>query len=182
MTSNGHEVLELKKRQEDFQLELLELIDKVSSFVKFVLPLGKLADVLRTDVLKMRDACTTILDLFLNNVLRVTSERDISEKKLQNAMSLEIKLPKFKGYSSEIDVYTFRAEFKKLVEPFIQKRFWADYLKKNCLEGVAFSLVAKIEDIDVIWKKLIDSFGDTHLMLQNKLGSLKKFNLYVKRR
>ena len=174
---DDYEVLELKKHQEDFHLELRELIDKVSSFEKFVLPLGDLANEMRAGVTKMRDECTKFLNTILDDIVKVISARDISEKKMQNAIGLEIKLPKFKGYSSEIDIYTFRAEFKKLVEPFVQKRFWGDYLKKNCLEGVAFNLVAKVEDIDQIWKKLSDSFGSTRLMLQNKLGSLKKFNL-----
>ena len=68
----------------------------------------------------MRDACIKFLNAVLNDIVMVTSERDISEKKMQYAMSLEIKLPKFKGYSSEIDIYTFRAEINKLVEPFVQ--------------------------------------------------------------
>ena len=63
------------------------------------------------------------------------------------------------------------------MEPFVQKRFCADYLKKNCIEGVAFNLVAKLENIHEILKTLLDSYGNTHLMLQNKLGSLGKFNL-----
>ena len=170
------EVLELKKHKEDFHLELRELINKVSSFENFVLPLGNLADNLLADGIKMRDAGVMTLNAVLADIVRVISERDISERKMQNAMSLQIRLPKFKDYSSEVDIYTFRAKFKKFVEPFVQNRLWADYLK-NCLEGASFNLVAKVEDIHQIWEKLFDSFGNTRLMLQNKLGSLRKFNL-----
>ena len=113
------EVLELKKHKEDFHLELRELIDKVSSFEKFV-PLGNLADNLHANGIKMRDAGVMTLNAVLAYIVRVISERDISERKMQNAMSLQIRLPKFKGYSSEIDIYTFRVKFKKFVEPFVQ--------------------------------------------------------------
>ena len=75
-----------------------------------------------------------------------------------------------------MDIYTFRAEFNKLKEPNVQKNLWADYLKKNCLAGAAYNLVSKIDNIEDIWKKLFEVYGDTQLMLQNKLSSLEKFS------
>ena len=62
-----------------------------------------------------------------------------------------------------------------MVEPGLIKSLWADYLKKNLLDGAALSLVKNLEDIDEIWKKLTEVYGNTQLMLQNKLGSLDKF-------
>ena len=61
---DDYEVLDLKTRQVDFQLEFRELIDKVSSFETFVLPLGDLAADLRVDVLEIRDGSKKILDVF----------------------------------------------------------------------------------------------------------------------
>ena len=55
------------------------------------------------------------------------SDRDISEKKLQTSAFLDIQIPKFDGYNSEMDIYTFKAVFKKLVEPFVQRDLWADH-------------------------------------------------------
>ena len=75
-----------------------------------------------------------------------------------------------------MNVFTFRSEFKKLIEPNVQKVLWADYLKKNCLAGAAYNLVFSIENIDAIWEKLIEVYGNTQLLLQNKIGSLEKFS------
>ena len=104
------------------------------------------------------------------------SDRDISEKKLQNSASLDIQIPKFEGYNSEMDIYTFKAEFKKLVEPFVQRDLWADHLKKNLMSGSALNLILKIEKMDEIWKKLIEVYGNTHLIHQNKIASLDNFS------
>ena len=173
---NDHEVLDLKKSEETFHVELREFIDKVSSFEKFVLPCGAHAADMRKSVTDMRDECTKLLETFLKNVGDAISSRDISEKKLKNAAGLKIELTKFKGYNSEMDIYTFRSEVKKHIEPNVQRCQWADYVKKNYLTGPAYNLVAKTEEIDDIWAKLIEVYGNTQLLLQNKIGSLKKFS------
>ena len=41
-------------------------------------------------------------------------------------------------------------------------------------------MVETIEDINNIWKKLFESFGDTRLLLQNKLGHLDKISILWK--
>ena len=71
-----------------------------------------------------------------------------------------------------MDFYTFKSEFKKLVEPVVQKQYLSDYLKRNYLTGSALSLVEKESEYSEIWKKLLDSFGNARLLLQNKLASL----------
>ena len=171
-----HEILDLKKRTDNVQLELREFIEKISKFEKFVMPCGPNANDLRKNVIDMRDTCTYATEKYLENLVKVIIERDISEKKLQNSAGLNIKLQKFVGYTSEMDIFTFRSQFKKLIEPNIQKCLWADHLKKNCLGGAAYNLVSKEESIDEIWKKLFNAYGDTHLMLQNKLSNLKEFS------
>ena len=172
---NDFEVLEIKKGVESMHVELRELINKVSHFETFVLPCGVSAQGSRDKVTKLREGSCDKMKLFLKDLDKIISARDISEKKLKNSATLKIELKKFKGYDSDVDIYTFKSEFKKLIEPVVQKTFWADYLKKNYLSGAALNLVHKIEEIDEIWKKLVDVYGSTHLMLQNKLGSLGKF-------
>ena len=179
---SDYEILDVKKREESFHVELRELMDKISSFEKYVLPCGdKVAD-LRKTVIGLRDGGTKLLDEFLKNLRKVITDRDISEKKLKNTAGLKIELGKFKGYNSDMDIYTFRTEFSKLVEPEVRKGLWADYLKKNCLTGPAQNLVSKMEDIGSIWEKLIEVYGDTQVLLQNKIGSLKKFSDLVKQK
>ena len=58
----------------------------------------------------------------------------------------------------------------------VQMGLWPDYLKKNCLEGTSYNLVAKIEKLEDIWGKLFEIYGNTHFMLQKKLSSLEKFS------
>ena len=99
--------------------------------------------------------------------------RDLSEEKMKNASILGIKLPKFKGYDSPMDFYTFKAEFEKLIVPNVQAKLMPDHLKNNFLEGQALQIVREIEDIDKIWERLKFSFGDENTLLANKLRDIE---------
>ena len=46
--------------------------------------------------------------------------------------------------------------------------------EKEFIGGPAHNLVAKVDDIEEIWKKLFEAYGNTQLLLQNKIGSLGK--------
>ena len=74
---------------------------------------------------------------FLKNLKTVVESRDVTPDKLKNASTLKIELPKFCGYSSQMDFYTFKTEFVKLVEPVVQGPYLSDYLKRNYLGGSA---------------------------------------------
>ena len=173
---NDFEILDVKKHEDSYHLEIRELFAKISSFEKYVAPCGLQADTLKKKVIVMRDNCKGLLEGFLKKLNGIISEKDISERKLKNSAGLKIELGKFKGYESNVDIYTFRSDFSKLVEPEVRKNLWADYLKKNHLAGAAQNLVAKIEDIESIWEKLIQVYGNTEMLLQNKIASLKKFS------
>ena len=175
-----HEILGIKKSEESFHVELRELIDKVSSFEQLVMPCGEQAQDMRDEVIKMRDSVTESVDEFIETLSIIIKARDISERKLKNSAGLKIELKKFKGYESEVDIYTFRSSFKKLIEPNVQGNLWAEYLKKNYLAGAAQNLVLKIDDIDDIWKKLFEVYGNSRLLLQNKLASLGKITTFDK--
>ena len=154
-----YEILDLKKREEALHVELRELIDKASDFEKFVLPVGDKADAERSLVVGYRDACSAKISVYLSELSRVISERDISEKKMAYSVGLKVDLKKFEGYNSESDIYTFRSDFKRLIEPGLQKSRWADILKNNYLTGVALTLVLKMENI------LEDMCEDAFIML-----------------
>ena len=100
------------------------------------------------------------------------STRDLNEEKIKNASILGINLPKFKGYCSAMDFYTFKSEFEKLVAPRVHKRLLSEYLKNNYLEGQAFEVVKEIEDLDKIWERLKLSFGNVVTLLSNKLRDI----------
>ena len=170
----------MKKSEESFHSELRELVEKACSFETFVSPCGESAKVLRDSVILIRDKCSSMVWSFIDSLDKTIKDRDISEQKLKNSAGLNIEMEKFKGYNSSIDVYSFRTSFRKLVEPEVRKNLWAEHLKKKCLAGAAYNLVANIDNIDEIWTKLIEVYGDTSLMLQNKLGSLEKFYTLAK--
>ena len=153
-----------------------ELLDKISSLIQFVVPCGNVAAKMCENIIAKRNNISKETDKFLKNVQKVIKDRDIPEKKLNNSTGLNIHLPKFNGYYSDMSIFTSRCKFKKLIEPNIQKVFWVDYLKKNCLAGAAYNLVFSIENIEAIWEKLTEVYGNTQLLLQNKIGSLEKFS------
>ena len=115
---------------------------------------------------------------FLKKLKSIVETRDVTPDKLKNASTLKIELPKFSGYSSEMDYYTFKSEFVKLVEPVVQGPYLSDYLKRNYLSGSALTLVEKETDYIEIWKKLKESFGNERLLLQNKLSRLDSVALW----
>ena len=108
--------------------------------------------------------------------------RDISEEKIKRALGLKFELSRFKGYDSEMDIYTFKIQFEKLIKPYVQKRLLSDTLKLNYLSDPALGLVKSLEDTEEIWKRLMDSFGNSRLLLQTKLGVLDKFGAFDKLR
>ena len=78
---------------------------------------------------------------------------------------------KFSGYDSKSDIYTFQSEFTDLNQ-LTPKRYHARKLKNNHLEGAALALVKNVEDIDEIWRRLKDAYGDPKLMLKRKLKEM----------
>ena len=71
-----------------------------------------------------------------------------------------------------MDIYTFRTQFDKFVKPYVQKTLLPDTLKLNYLGDPALTLVKQLKDIDEIWERLTNSYGNTRVLLYNKLGAL----------
>ena len=90
-----------------------------------------------------RDAIADKRRVFKQNLDRILTNRDITLDKLRNASSLKIEIPKFSGNGCSMDFYTFKTEFQKLIEPSVQKKYRADYLKRNYLTDQALPLVGK---------------------------------------
>ena len=121
---------------------------------------------------KKRDAVAKKRKIFCEKLKKIVSERDITPEKLRDAASFKIELPKFTGYDSTMDFFTFKSQFQKLIEPTMQKKYWADFLKRNYLGGLAYTMVEHETDYQKIWDRLKESFGNTRLLLQNKLKDL----------
>ena len=65
-------------------------------------------------------------ETFLKNLEKIVADRDVTPDKIENGAGLKIDLPKFSVYDSYNDVYTFKSQFKKIIEPTVQKKFWPD--------------------------------------------------------
>ena len=168
------QILDKEKRVEKINFEFNVIMEKITELVKEIPSEYDKEDKVMENVYKIRDKLRITKSKYQLELENEVIDRDLSATKLQNASLLDIKLPKFKGYSSSIDIYTFQSEFEKLISPNIQKKLLPDYLKRNFLEGPALSLVKEIYDIDRIWDQLKESFGCALLLLQNKLSEVKR--------
>ena len=170
---SDYQILDIQKNK-SLDLEFNEILEKVTE-ISFLAPTsgGKFVKMIEK-VNKARDRLVLKKDNFSDALCKIVLTRDITPEKMKQASELAIDLPKFTGYDGKLDFFTFRTEFKKLVEPKVQKKFWPDYLKRNYLGGQALNLVEKETDYEKIWERLKDSFGSTKFLLQNKVNSLNK--------
>ena len=120
-----------------------------------------------------KEKLKTSIDLYKISLENEIQVRDLSEEKIKNASILGIKLPKFKGYDSQMDFYTFKTEFEILVAPRIQAKLLPEYLKNNYLEGQALEIVREIDNIEEIWLHMKCSFGNVVSLLSNKLKEIE---------
>ena len=108
-------------------------------------------------------------DAYVTALTTEEKSREIEKHKKFNQSSLGIKLSKFKGYNSNLDIYTFQDKFEKLALKDTPIDLLPDLLKNTYLEDPALSLVKNVTDIDDIWKRLKDAYGDCKIMLSKKM-------------
>ena len=104
------------------------------------------------------------------------SSREVDKDRQFNKSNLNIKLDKFTGYDSKIDYYTFRSSFEKMHLQSTPKRLLPDLLKNNFLADPALTLVESLNDIDLIWQRLSDVYGNPKIMLSKRLQQLTKID------
>ena len=168
-----YQILEIY-RNKNLDVKFNGILDKVTALAGLVPFGGESVQIMLENAKKKRDKLAVKRKHFLKNLQETVIERDISLDKMKNASGLKIELPKFSGYDSKMDIFTFKSEFQKLVEQTVQKKYWADYLKRIYLSGQALLLNEKETDYSKIWARLMGSFGNSRLLLQNKLGTFDK--------
>ena len=172
-----YQVLEIHQDKKNVDLEFSSVMEKVSELSSLVSTGGDKVEQLYLRACKTRDRLSQKREDFFAKLQEIILERDITADKMKSALDVAIEVPKFSGYDGKIDIYTFKSEFKKLVEPRVQKKYYADYLKRNYLSGPASVLVEKETDYEKIWERLLSSYGNARLLLQNKLSTLDKLSL-----
>ena len=166
-----YQLLEISQNK-TLETDFNTVLEKITELAGLVSGGGEELENLLATAMTRKDGVIEKKTTFFKNLQSIVSTRDVTADKLKNAASLKIDLPKFSGYECQIDFFTFKSEFQKLVEPLIQKQFLSDYLKRNYLSGSALTLVEKESEYTEIWKKLLDSYGNARLLLQNKLSGL----------
>ena len=170
---SDYEILEISQNK-NIDSELNGVLEKVTALASLASKGSEAVQNLLDLTICKRDHVISKRKLFKTNLQSILNERDITPDKLKNASTLKIQIPKFSGYDCVMDFYTFKTEFQKLVEPTVQKKYWADYLKRNYLTGSALTLVEKENEYLKIWERLLESYGNARLLLQNKLRDLEK--------
>ena len=168
------EVLDAKKELHFVDSEFNDILDRST----------KLCNASSSDIKETNDLVVIVSEktkdlqesirCFKDDISREIAERDLSHEKVKNASSMGINLPKFSGYDSALDFYTFKSDFYRLVAPRIQAPLLHHHLKINYLRGQAFELVKEIEDLDEIWDRLKSSFGDVVTLVSKKLGTIER--------
>ena len=166
-----YQILELSQNQ-NLDLEFNRILEKITELSSLVASIGD--QTLHSETFAWRQKLSEKRDEYSKNLQSVVVSRDITPDKMKNACTLQIDIPKFSGYESSIDFFSFKTKFQKLVEPRVQKPYWVDYLKLNYLGGLALTLVDKEVDYLKIWSRLEEAYGNTRLLLHNKLGELNK--------
>ena len=170
---SDYQILDISQNK-NLDLEFNGVLEKVTSLAALVPAGGKDVQNLLDSAIAKRNALASKKEIFQQSLQETVAKRDITPDKMKNALSLKIELQKFNGYEGKIDFYTFKSKFQKLIEPTVRKQYLADYLICNYLSGPALILVEKETEYSKIWERLLESFGNTRLLLQNKLGTLDK--------
>ena len=117
------------------------------------------------NIVLSRNKLSVSRDTYVTAIANEEKSREIVKQKKFNQTSLGIKLGKFKGYNSSLDIYTFQDQFEKVHLKDTPTALLPDLLKNNFLEGAALALVKNVTEIDDIWKRLKDAYGDCKIML-----------------
>ena len=167
------QVLELSQNK-NLDQEFNSILEKVTELSSLSTVGCADIDKLINSVTKTRGRLAVKKDTFFSKLQKIMVDRDITTEKLKNGSDLLLDIPKFSGYQSQMDFFTFRSKFRKLIEQKHQKKNWADHLKYNYLTGQALLLVKNEKDYEKIWDRLSESFGNPRVLLQNKLSAIDK--------
>ena len=157
------QLLEANKGLVQINADVSKILDRVTEFAGYVSEIGAsdqldLINQLVTDTLDEKNT-------YVKSVRDEVEARDLSKEKIRNALGLKIEIPRFCGYDSAMDIYTFREKFEKFVTPYVQKPLLPDTLKMNYLGDPALTLVRELRNLDEIWAQLFKSYGNASVLL-----------------
>ena len=149
-TMTDYQIFECNNKRYVIDTEMREIFDKFTSFSKVAATLPGERDALIKEPHLNQQKALEARNAYAKKLHALMCERDISAEKLRNASTITVELAKFKGYESKLDIYSFKSEFEKLIQPSCQKHLWVDTLKNNYLAEPAFTLVERTETLSEI--------------------------------
>ena len=166
---SDEDLLEAKKAIQSTDQMRFKLIEKVTRLCSIIPEDYDDKDSVLEKLSKLPQSISDLHEKYVSEITSECSVRNVSDSNMRDSCSLKIELKKFSGYNSPLDIYSFRTEFEKLHAKRLRAALLPEYLKNNYLEGTALSLVKTMTDIKEIWERLIEAFGDTKVLLSNKL-------------
>jgi len=128
------------------------------------------------DLGKKFNTVISLKETFVKELNHEIDVRELNKRDLLKESKLNIKLSKFFGYDSELDIYTFQLEFEKLYSRTTTRRTLPDLLINNYLSEPALSLVRGLDDINEVWRRLKATYGDTAMLLSRKTATMDKMD------
>ena len=139
---------EVIRRKQDLNFNSKRM-DSMSRLIKDLLDFSQVDDYeMSTSIKKLMwdyEKLCIENEMYVQNIKIEAQDRELSKPANFNESKLKINLPKFSGYESKLDIYTFQSEFTKVYERTTPKRVLPDILKNNLLEGAALSLVSSVK-------------------------------------
>ena len=164
---SDEELLAKSKDVTEFQRKLDAIWAKISEMMKLNVD-GNAVDQIQE---RYRELVNLKKD-FVVDLQEEVSKREIKKKENFKKSKLNINLQKFAGYSSAVDIYTFKTDFEKLNKELVPTENLPDLLKNNYLTDPALSLVKGIKDINEIWARLKKAYGSPKHLMQKKFREL----------
>eukprot|EP00794_Sanderia_malayensis_P020664 gene20664-22704_t len=155
-------LLQLKSEIPEREKTLHTIADRYERLLKFPLCNSKLSTLIEIIGVQYSKVKSRKAE-FTSTVHAVIEKGEVLKHKSFNEMKLNMDLKKFSGY--------LRNTPKKLL---------ADLLTNNYLSDPALSLVKDVSEIDVIWDRLKQAYGNSKILLTKKLSQVNQFETISK--
>ena len=171
---SNEEIVLLKDKLPESEVKLERCSNKLKELLKVVPDNYPNKERVTIDLTVRYNALLESKVTYTNALAKEIQDREIAKEQSFKISSLNIKLEKFKGYTSDSDIYTFKSDFEKLYSKNTPTDKLPDLLKNNHLANPALALVKSLDDIAEIWERLLKAYGDPKIMMQMKLSDLTK--------
>lgn len=112
-------------------------------------------------------------DLALSNQIKL---RELNHESDKSGLLNPISVKKFTGSASDVDIYSFKREFERVLANHLAPKDQSQYLKSNLLGPDPFRKVEYVDEIREIWEILIEKYGGPQKLFQQKLLVFEKFS------